>query len=711
MHAKAYICSRVGSNYLCIRLTMDRATKLRRLNTFRRHLPHVTAAALAAILIAVRKDGLPDLNDRGALREARDLQSNANTPYGPIIQSLKLIADDGGSKQMLYAHPFALLWTAVKDSAGFSKFFKEQLLKKPPSVDEPWRLILYSDEVTPGNPLSTANRRKFHAIYWSFLEFGMHALCHEEAWFCSVTEHSTVLSTVSAGLSQAFAAILKTFFDPKGFNLQLSGINLPFDTGDIRLWAKLGIVVQDGGAHKSVWGSRGDGATKYCLLCTNLFTSESRICDHDGKNLLVSNIIKLGELVAATDAQIKNNARYIESQAGKMSKAEFILLQQSLGITHHPHALLLDRSLDPFLQPTKAYMHDWMHALFVDGVVNLVVYMVFEEFVSQRQNVYEAFANYAAKWRWPGRVHGSHLADIFEASRKDKHRKAEAIKCQASDLLSLMCVLALFVQTVLLPLNIANDACHVFLALADLVDLIIATPRTDVRPEVLLGRVHRFLHLYVNCFGYDAMIPKFHWLLHLPECLVRFGVLLNCFALERKHRTAKRYATELTNTSRNPTASLLSEVMCHQLAMLDRPGAFAFDPGLVGGRKAPAKIKALIVKALHADEDACAGFVVQVARESRFNCYGTCVLNDVVLFKESETFRAGRVEVHCDVEGIALSIVTPFSLVKHDAGKSYAVWQPSESAEIIETDRILDTVVHTVLPSGKVGTILPADYK
>jgi len=194
-----------------------------------------------------------------------------------------------------------------------------------------------------------------------------------------------------------------------------------------------------------------------------------------------------------------------------------------------------------------------------------------------------------------------HLAEIFGAPRKDKHRKAQSIKCQASDFLSLMCVLALFVQTVLLPPNICNDAWHVFLALADVVDLIIATPRTDVQSEVLLGRVHRCLHLYVGCFGYEAQIPKFHWLLHLPACLVRCGVWLNCFALERKHRTAKRYAIELANTSRNST--LLSGVMCHQLAMVDRPGAFSFDPGLVGGREATAKVRAL--KKMHVQGSQC----------------------------------------------------------------------------------------------------------
>ena len=40
----------------------DRPTKLRKLNDFRRRLPHCTASALAAILADIKEHGLPDGN-------------------------------------------------------------------------------------------------------------------------------------------------------------------------------------------------------------------------------------------------------------------------------------------------------------------------------------------------------------------------------------------------------------------------------------------------------------------------------------------------------------------------------------------------------------------------------------------------------------------------------------------------------------------------
>ena len=266
-------------------LLMDRPTKLRKLNALRRHLPHVTASALSAVLLAVQLHGVPDLHDRNQLREARNLQPYAATPFGPIVQPMEVLSKTDATKQIPVANPFALLWTVVSECKPFAEFFKSKLLQTPPSIEEPWRIILYSDEVTPGNPLSTNNKRKFQAVYWSFLELGPGALSREESWFTIMTEYSNVINELHAGLSQAFSEILKLFFDESGFDFSTAGMALPFDSGDIRLFAKLGAILQDGGAHQSVWGSRGDGATKYCLLCKKIFTPSSRICDQAGTNL------------------------------------------------------------------------------------------------------------------------------------------------------------------------------------------------------------------------------------------------------------------------------------------------------------------------------------------------------------------------------------------------------------------------------------------
>jgi hypothetical protein len=382
-----------------------------------------------------------------------------------------------------------------------------------------------------------------------------------------------------------------------------------------------------------------------------------------------------------------------------------------LGLTHQPHAILLDRSLDTILQPTEVYCHDWMHALFVDGVANHAVCWLFEAFINAgAKQVYEEFSIYLKNWNWPGRLHGTNLADIFTAARAKKHREATHIKCQASDMLSVLPVLAVFIQKVLLNLAMCRAECAAVLALIDLADTIVLTARVEVEPAVLLGQVHKFLKLVVDAWGFEYLGPKFHWLLHLPEVLIKVGVLLNCFALERKHRIAKRYATELTNTSKDASGSLISEVVSHQLGMLDKPGAFDFGVGLVGGRPAPKSVRQMIISSIDIEDDSCS---IKVAKESRFSAIGSCMRNDVVLVRENDSsFRAGQVQLHCDVEGVALSLVKLFDLkIKDSAGTGFEIWQPRDGAEWIETSDILDTLVYEALPDGSVGTILPVEFR
>ena len=244
---------------------MDRKAKLKKLNEFRRGMPHCSASALSAILTGINKHGIPEgVTDRRAFRSARDLQNTAATPYGPILQTILVFDKDDKEQHLTIAHPMAVLWIASEECESFSVFFLAKLTSTPPSLESPWHLVIYTDEVTPGNPLATNNKRKFQAFYWSFLEFGVEALCREEAWFCLTTEYSMFVNKLSGGLSQLVAAAMRCFFSD-GINLKTTGMLLPYN--DIRLWAVLGGVLQDGGAHKTVWHSRGDSASKFCMLC------------------------------------------------------------------------------------------------------------------------------------------------------------------------------------------------------------------------------------------------------------------------------------------------------------------------------------------------------------------------------------------------------------------------------------------------------------
>jgi len=687
----------------------DREAKLRRLNSFRRKLPHASASALSAILTTAADEGLPDLHSRSACRAARDLDSIEITPYGPINGSLDVVDSDGTPRSIPIANPLAFLWIALSTSAPFRAFFQSRMDAHPPSPERPWGIVIYSDEVTPGDAKQPNPKRKFQALYWTLLELGVNALSREAAWFPIMTEYSQYINKLAASLSQAFSEAIKSFFPPEGFNLAVSGITLPLDGDNRRLFAILRIMLQDGGAFKQTFHHRGDAASKLCLLCKNLFTASSEIVDNDGSMLLRCNVIKRDELVPATDADLRNTYRYVEGQAHVLGAEAFKALQQALGVTHHPRSIMLDRYLDAYLLVTQIYLHDWMHALLVDGVFNDVLLLLLNHVqYDGAPNVWELLEGYVARWHWPalcGSTAG--LAEVFSPARKKSHKDSGHIKCPASGLLSLYPVIAVFVCTILLPAGQCVAACNAFLALCDVLDVITAVNRTNVPPARLLAAVEGFLARFVAVWGDEHLGPKYHWLLHFPAALARYGCLLSCFVLERKHRVAKRYGTDSTLTSRQASSTLIREVTSHQLAMMQDPWLWSFDVGLIRPRTASPTIRRALDDLIGLEVDT----VVRTAVESRFSPVATCNRGDMVLIRTGRSFQAAHIMFHADIDGVAVSLVNTYSLVRADPHTGIAEWDPLPDPELVEASDILDTVVYTRLGGGRVRTIVPAEFR
>ena len=210
----------------------DRAAKLRRLDAFRRSVPHLTASALAKVLDAC-VEGIPELGcDRNAVRMARDLLVNETTPYGALIDTIPMDMTDGSVANLTIVNPFAQLWLAANRCEGFSVMLQDRMRARAATHADPWRLVIYSDEVVPGNQLSVHNLRKLWAIYWSLLEFGVPTLSNEDAWFCTAAERSDHVKQVNGGMAQVFGALLKYFFaGTAGHTFQTSGILLNFYDG------------------------------------------------------------------------------------------------------------------------------------------------------------------------------------------------------------------------------------------------------------------------------------------------------------------------------------------------------------------------------------------------------------------------------------------------------------------------------------------------
>ena len=153
---------------------------LAQLQQFRSKLPYVSHRALSAILKAAQAEPLPTITSRASVGRARDEVVKEKTPYGSLHQVINLDMLDGPPSGFEVQHPLSILYKACKDSHAMASLVRSVVASRMPSVAEPLSIILYADEISPGNQLAYKSARKVWAVYWTILEFGSAVHSDEE---------------------------------------------------------------------------------------------------------------------------------------------------------------------------------------------------------------------------------------------------------------------------------------------------------------------------------------------------------------------------------------------------------------------------------------------------------------------------------------------------------------------------------------------------
>jgi len=130
-------------------------------------------------------------------------------------------------------------------------------------------------------------------------------------------------------------------------------------------------------------------------------------------------------------------------------------------------------------------------------------------------------------------------------------------------------VIKRFLESVVMPSLREADNLKVYvesmIAVLDVIDLLQGCKiKGSVTPQELMDAIKKHLDLFKRAYGEDAMRPKHHYALHLPDILHRFGILLATFVNERKHRAVIRYSRGRNNT-KNFELGVLEEVTCHNM--------------------------------------------------------------------------------------------------------------------------------------------------
>ena len=155
----------------------DRMVKCARPSALQSRLPFISGNALSSVLSIAKAEALPQAVSTRSIRRARDKDVQAETPYGKLHQVIELPGEEKPI-QVEIQHPLAMLYYMSSESKCFSTMLASAAASSSPA--SPLHIVLYADEVHPGNVLAVTSERKIWAWYWTCLEFGAAALSDED---------------------------------------------------------------------------------------------------------------------------------------------------------------------------------------------------------------------------------------------------------------------------------------------------------------------------------------------------------------------------------------------------------------------------------------------------------------------------------------------------------------------------------------------------
>ena len=672
-----------------------RAKKLRKLEDLRRNVPYVSQSALAGVIDHLKTHGIPEAASRSQFSRATKAMLSGEYPYGQLKCMLDLEALDGATIQVPVLNLKSYMAALFDESSSYSSLL---LRTRRSTFDDKWGLVMYMDEVTPGNVLSGRLTRKSWCIYGSMLDFTLDDLSHELAWMPVAHIRSTLVDKLKGGVSQVFAAVLKSIFLDGRCDPRL-GLLLPRSCGQsLKIYFDLKAILQDGGSHKFCWSYRGDAALKPCLLCNVQADTGEDAMDDEEVNL--TQCLKHTELRIFTSEEILSSFDRLDAKRLELNKVQFTNWQKAVGKTWQPKILPLDPAIrsNALLAPASQYAHDWMHCCLSNGTFAVASYQLFSALDT---SAWETFGEYVGHWFWPTHLNMKHLPDLFQAKKIKKYKQNKRLNPGASETLSLLPVLVFWCRKVLGPSNFAALQVQAFLAVAEVIFILHEGQLWGMATrDSLQVAVERSLQLAHEC-GWH-LTPKFHWLLHMCDQLERWQKLPSCFTCERKNKILKKYATAMQNTS-DFENSVFNEIVSEELAKLKSQNVFQQPPYLVKPHKAAKTLASFFAECM-----GCPPQDVLTSVEAKLPI-GRCSKGDIVLLEGLDTSspKAAEIWAIAQIGGTVYVLVQYLALVEMSMATCSATWQGSSQTDLLGIELVVAPLIFSKLTEGKLRTLMP----
>ena len=97
---------------------------------------------------------------RHSIRQSAKKAANIKTPYGRVVQQLQIDTDEFKEFNWDYVHPLALLYCLTERSSALGDI----MIQCIGDGTKPLSVVIYLDEITPGDPLRMDATRKIWGI-------------------------------------------------------------------------------------------------------------------------------------------------------------------------------------------------------------------------------------------------------------------------------------------------------------------------------------------------------------------------------------------------------------------------------------------------------------------------------------------------------------------------------------------------------------------
>ena len=444
---------------------------------------------------------------------------------------------------------------------------------------------------------------------------------------------------------------------------------------------------------------RGASATRCCPLCLNVVSLSSGLSELEPSLVSIA-CADLKRLVPTTHASIVRSLRRLERLRGSMSNANFEKEQMICGWCDPRGSLLLDPSLDGHVDVVRHLCFDWAHIFMVNGIFNVHLGKFMQVLRGSRIG-YGEVAAYARQWQWPKRLQSKQAVGIssLENPRAKNSAASGVWHGDASEGLSLCPVLASFVRFELLDKGVAVDHCRAFLLLCAVVDALLCVPRGCVAADELRDAILAHHRSFFDMYGDAAVVPKFHYAVHLPDFLRRFGMLPSCLLHERKHRVAKRYLADRRNTSVDIGSGTLRDITVHHLEFLGDDRRFDSSSCLVSPRIASGQALEWL-RNQFPESLQC-----HVASSARCALCEVCFVDDVVCVAEpSKPLWMGKAILFARVGDQDFAVLRAFRREKCNC------WAATHDIKVVHIQFVTGSVIHRQDDENLVHVIRPRGF-